>query len=50
MSFHYDEALQYEGSAGGSASGSGWKAASWQELRPGSDYTELSAQTGNFLP
>ena len=50
MSFHYDEALQYEGSAGGSASGSGWKAASWQELRPGSDYTELSALTGNFLP
>lgn len=47
MSFHYDEALQYETITG---SNSGWKPSSWEELRPGSDLSALSAATGGFLP
>lgn len=46
MSFHYDEALRYLSTAGGSR----WSAASWGEVRLDSDLTALSAATGNFLP
>jgi len=46
MSFHYDEALQYESLAGGG----GWKISSWAEMRLGSDLSALSSATGNFLP
>lgn len=46
MSFHYDEALRYLNTTGGSR----WTISSWGEIRPGSDLTALSAATGNFLP
>lgn len=46
MSFHYDEALRYLNTAGGSR----WTVSSWAELQPGSDLSALSAATGNFLP
>lgn len=46
MSFHYDEALQYQSVAGGG----GWKISSWAEVRPGADLAALSAATGDFLP
>lgn len=46
MSFHYDEALRYLNTAGGTR----WAISSWEELRPGSDLSALSAATGNFLP
>jgi len=46
MSFHYDEALQYQSVAGSG----GWKVSSWGELQPGADRAGLSAATGDFLP
>lgn len=46
MSFHYDEALRYMNTVGGSR----WTVASWSEVRLDSDLSALSAATGNFLP
>jgi hypothetical protein len=46
MSFHYDEALRYLNTAGGTR----WAVASWEELRLGSDLSALTAATGGFLP
>lgn len=47
MSFHYDEALKYLTTVGGSGR---WKVASWSEVRLDSDLSALRAATGNFLP
>ncbi|MSU50999.1 MAG: hypothetical protein EXS37_18225 [Opitutus sp.] len=46
MSFHYDEALRYLNTVGGSR----WGVSSWQELRAGADLSALIAETGGFLP
>lgn len=46
MSFHYDEALRYLNTAGGTR----WAVSAWEEMRLGSDLSALSAATGNFLP
>jgi hypothetical protein len=46
MSFHYDEALRYLNTVGGSR----WSVAAWGEVRLASDLSALSAATGNFLP
>jgi hypothetical protein len=46
MSFHYDEALRYLNTAGGTR----WAISSWEEVRLDSDRSALAALTGNFLP
>ncbi len=46
MSFHYDEALRYLNTAGGTR----WTLSTWSEMRLESDLSALSALTGNFLP
>lgn len=46
MSFHYDEALKYLNTAGGTR----WTVAAWSEMRLDSDLSALSAATDNFLP
>lgn len=46
MSFHYDEALRYLNTTGGTR----WTVSSWAEMRSSTELSGLGAETGNFLP